>query len=68
MDVLIVYPENKEQLDTLKLVIKSMRITFEKKNLIYPDNVVNGVRESLLEANNRHLTPYDGVEKMLSGK
>jgi hypothetical protein len=51
MDALVVYPENKEQLAALKAVMKAMKISFEQKSQIYPDHVIDGVKESLLQAN-----------------
>lgn len=50
MDALIVYPENKEQLVALKAVMKAMKVTFEQKNQVYPDHVINGVKESSKQA------------------
>jgi len=51
MDALVVYPENKEQLAALKAFMKAMKISFEQKSQIYPDHVIDGVKESLLQAN-----------------
>ena len=66
MDALIVYPENKEQLAALKAVMKAMKITFEQKREVYPDDVVNGVKESLKQAEQGQLTPYTGIKEMLN--
>jgi Protein of unknown function (DUF2683) len=60
MDALIVYPENKEQL----AVMKAMKITFEQKSEVYPDYVVQGVKESLKQTKEGKLTPYTGVRDM----
>ena len=49
MDALIVYPENKEQLEALKAVMKAMKITFEQKSELYPAFVTEGVKDSLRE-------------------
>ena len=68
MDALIVYPENKEQLTALKAVMKAMKISFEQKSEIYPDHVINGVKESLKEAEEGQLTPYTGIRNMLNLK
>jgi hypothetical protein len=65
MDALIVYPENKEQLAAMKAVMKAMKITFEQKSEVYPDHVVQGVKESLKQAKEGKLTPYTGVRDML---
>jgi len=65
MDALIVYPENKEQLTALKAVMKAMKVTFEQKSEMIPDQVVKGVKESLKQANEGLLTPYTGVKAML---
>ncbi|WP_295796278.1 DUF2683 family protein [Mucilaginibacter sp.] len=65
MDALIVYPENKEQLIALKAVMKAMKISFEQKSETYPDYVLDGVKESLKEADDGKLTPYTGIKDML---
>ncbi|WP_439696586.1 DUF2683 family protein [Mucilaginibacter sp. AW1-7] len=61
MDALIIYPENKEQLTAMK----AKKITFEQKSEVYPDYVVQGVKESLKQAKEGKLTPYTGVRDML---
>jgi len=68
MDALIVYPENKEQLTALKAVMKAMKVTFEQKSEVYPEHVINGVRESMLQAQNEQLTSYSGIKDMLNLK
>jgi hypothetical protein len=64
MDALIVYPENKEQLTALKAVMKAMKISFEQKSEVYPPHVVNGIKESLKQAEEGKLTPYTGIKDM----
>ena len=64
MDALIVYPENKEQLTALKAVMKAMKISFEQKSEVYPEKVVQGVRESLQQAENGDLTAYTGIKNL----
>ena len=66
MDTLIVYPESKEQLTALKVVMKAMKVTFEQKTEVYPDHVIQGVKESLKQADEGQLIPYKGVKDMLS--
>ncbi|MDB5131884.1 MAG: hypothetical protein JWR02_1633 [Mucilaginibacter sp.] len=66
MEPLVVYPENKEQLTALKAVIKAMKITFEQKSDAYPQNVIDGVKESLKQAEESRLTPYKSVKDMLN--
>jgi hypothetical protein len=66
MDALIVYPENKEQLIALKAVMKAMKVTFEQKSEIYPEHVINGVKESLKQADQGKLTAYTGIKDMLN--
>lgn len=68
MDALIVYPENKEQLDALKAVMKAMKIAFKQKSDVYPLQVMEGVTQSLGQANEGQLTPYTGIKDMLSMK
>jgi len=66
MDALIVYPENKEQLTALKAVMKAMKIAFEEKSAVYPEHVINGIKESLKQADEGQLTPYTGIKDMLN--
>lgn len=68
MNALIVYPENKEQLNALKAIMKAMKIAFEQKHTIYPDNVLNEVKASLKQSHNKELSPYKGLAKMLDGR
>jgi len=62
MDALIIYPENKEQLTALKAVMKAMKISFEQKSQIYPQHVINGINESLKQADENLLMPYTGIK------
>lgn len=66
MDALIVYPENKEQLAALKAVMKAMKVSFEQKSEVYPNYVIEGVKESLKQADQGQLTPYTGIADMLN--
>jgi hypothetical protein len=66
MDALIVYPENKEQLNALKAVVKAMKITFEQKSEVYPSHVIKGVKDSLKQADEGQLMPYKGIKDMLN--
>lgn len=66
MEALIVYPENKEQLTALKAIMKAMKISFQQKNDIYPDYVIEGVKESLKQAEEGKLTPFTGARDLLS--
>jgi hypothetical protein len=66
MDALIVYPENKEQLTALKAVMKAMKVSFEQKSIVYPNRVIDGVKESLQQASEGQLTPFTGSRDMLN--
>ncbi|OKS84733.1 DUF2683 family protein [Mucilaginibacter polytrichastri] len=66
MDSLIVYPENKQQLTALKAVMKAMKISFEQKSEVYPNHIINGIKESLKEADQNQLSPYTGIKDMLN--
>jgi hypothetical protein len=66
MDTLIVYPQSKEQLTALKAIMKAMKVTFEQQAVTYPDNIINGVKESLRQAEAGQLTPYTGIKDMLN--
>lgn len=68
MDTLIVYPETKEQLTALKAVMKAMKVSFEQKSEAYPQYVIDGVKDSLKQAEEEILTPYTGVRHMLDLK
>jgi hypothetical protein len=66
MDALVVDPENKEQLTAVKAVVKAMKISFEQKSEVYPDFVVNGVKQSLRQADQGKLIPFIGIRSMLT--
>ncbi|WP_342645033.1 DUF2683 family protein [Mucilaginibacter sp. CSA2-8R] len=68
MDALIVYPQNKEQLDALKAVMKAMKISFKQTETAYPEAVVQGVKNSLQQAENGNLSTYTGIKDMLEAK
>ena len=68
METLIVYPENKEQLDALKAVMKVMKITFEEQKVNYPSYIIDDVKLSMNQAGEGLLTPYKGVKDMLDLK
>ncbi len=65
MQPVIVYPENKEQLNAIKAVMKAMKIGFEQST-IYPNKVLDGVAESLKQADAEQLLPYTNVRNMLN--
>ena len=65
MDALIVYPQNKEELTALKAIMKAMKVGFVQQREEYPDHVINGVRESLKQAEAGLLTRYTGIDDML---
>jgi hypothetical protein len=66
MDALIVYPQNQEQLTALKAVMKAMKIVFVQQDEEYPDYVINGVKESLMQSEEGLLTPYTNIKDMLA--
>jgi len=68
MDALIVYPENNEQLTALKAVMKAMKISFEQKSDIYPQQVLEGIKTSLKQAEAGELKPYKSISDMLDKK
>ena len=65
MDALIIYPENKEQLTALKAIVKAMKISFEQKSIVYPEHVLDGVKLSLIEAEEKKLKQFSGIEDLL---
>ena len=65
MNALIAYPENQEQLTALKAVMRAMKIAFVQQDEEYPDYVINGVKESLKQADEGQLTLYSGIKNML---
>ena len=50
----------------LKAVMKAMKVTFEQKSETYPDYVINGVKESLKQAEENQLMPYLCIGEMLA--
>lgn len=65
MDALIIYPENKEQLSAIKAVMKAMKVVFEERSNVYPEHVINGVKESVSQAEGGELSKYTGIRDML---
>lgn len=65
MEALIIYPENKEQLSAIKAVMKAMKVAFEERSNIYPEHIVNGVKESVKQAESGQLSVYTGISDML---
>ncbi|MEO6150066.1 MAG: DUF2683 family protein [Mucilaginibacter sp.] len=65
MDALIIYPQNEEELKTLKAMLKNMKVNFEQRDKVLPDYVIDGVKESLKQADEDRLTPYTGIKSML---
>ena len=65
MEALIIYPENREQLTALKAIMKAMKVDFEHKKDLYPAYVIEGVKESLKQADEGKLTPFTGIRDML---
>jgi len=65
MDALIIYPENKEQMSALKAVVKAMKISFEQKSFVLPDHVVEEVKRSAKQADEKKLTPYTNITDLL---
>ena len=65
MDALIVYPENRQQLDALKAVMKAMKVSFEQKKEVYPDHVLAGVKEALQQIDEGKGKPYKGMMELV---
>jgi len=42
--------------------MKAMKISFEQKSQIYPQHVINGINESLKQADENLLMPYTGIK------
>jgi hypothetical protein len=45
-----------------------MKISFEQKSDIYPQQVIEGIKTSLKQAEDGKLTPYKGISDMLDKK
>lgn len=54
MEVLTVYPKNKEQLKAIKSVLKALKIPFEKKESPYDPEFVKMIQEA--EKNRKNST------------
>jgi hypothetical protein len=44
--------------------MKAMKITFEQKSEIYPDHVIKGVKDSLIQSEEGRLLAYKGIKDM----
>jgi len=66
MQTLIVQPENKEQLHAVESVLKLLKINFViEDDETLPTYVVEGTKESMVEAQAGKLTPFTTVREML---
>jgi hypothetical protein len=46
-------------------VMKAMKVAFEQKSEVYPDQVIEGVKKSLKQADAGQLLPYTGIKNLL---
>ena len=65
MDAIIIYPENKQQLNAVKSIMKAMKIAFEKRTENYPEDVISGIKKSVWEAENGEMQVYAGIKAMI---
>lgn len=68
MDALLIFPENEEQLDALKIVMKAMNVNFQQKSNDYPTYVNKGIQDSLKQVEEEKIHPYTNIKKMLNRK
>jgi len=43
-----------------------MELIIKEEDIVYPDYVIEGVKESLMQAEEGQLTPYTGIKDMLA--
>lgn len=66
MHTLIVQPQNEEQLNAVESVLKLLNINFVvEEDETLPNYVVEGVRESMREAERGDLTRFTTIKDML---
>ncbi len=68
MDSLIVYPENEEQLSALKAFVKSIKMSFEEKPQEYSAHVIEGIKRSLKDAEERKVFTFTSIKDMIRSK
>lgn len=66
MEAVIVFPENAEQAETLKLFLASQQIPFEKDSEDLPDYVVKGIRKGQADIEAGRIVPWEEVKKQFS--
>jgi len=47
MESILIYPENDEQLKTIKAVLKVLKVPFEPQSAILPDHIVQSIEKSI---------------------
>ncbi|MFD2288495.1 hypothetical protein GJU39_19455 [Pedobacter petrophilus] len=65
MEALVVYPENKEQLEAVKAVMKSMNVAFEQKTEKYPSYVVEELTSAIQQVNEGKIHPYTNLRDLI---
>ena len=59
MEPLLIYPENKEQLKTIKAFLKALKVQFEPQSGTLPPHVVSGIQESIKQYENGETISWD---------
>lgn len=62
METLVIHPENKEQLEALKALVKSWNITFEKYP--YRPDFVSEIKERSKRASKGDVVPIENPNKI----
>jgi hypothetical protein len=52
MESILIYPENAEQLKTVKAVLKALKVQFESQSDRLPPHVLNGIEKSMEQYEN----------------
>lgn len=69
MQTLIVQPQNKEELDAVESVLKLLKVNFiVDDEVVLPDYVVRGVKESMKEAEAGELISFTTIREMLDSE
>ncbi len=68
MEAIMVHPKSAEQAETVKAVLKALKVQFETHDETLPDFVIEGVQRGLEDSKAGRTKTFDEVKKILSSK
>ncbi|MBD3748292.1 MAG: hypothetical protein IE931_02245 [Sphingobacteriales bacterium] len=69
MEAILIHPENAEQAETVKAVLKALKVQFETQpNEDLSDFVLSGIQRGLEDVKSGRTKTFEEVKRMLSNK